>query len=664
MSGNLKESRKIRVTVLAADGLIKSKYDIFRLPNPYVVLTVDSDQVYTTRPVKKTLCPCWNEPFDVMVKEFSEVVVQVFDQRKFKRRDQGLMGIVNFNVTSYLDIELNGREMVQLELKKSADKPNDKLVAQGKLILYLSTDVTTNFGQTTPSLSGATLHSNDPNPSSKAVGASTSHSRSGARTSTADLGSLPAGWEEKYSSKGELYFVDHNTHTSTWIDPRRQAILKSNRQRIPFRPQTILQLGPLPSGWSMQLSSKNYLYFSDSNTKTTTWNDPRLPWMADESVPQYKRDFRRKLIYLRSQPEMRPQPGNCEIKIRRDHMFEDSYAEIMRQTPNDLRGRLVFKFEGEAESVYAGEFFLMLSHEVFNPLFRLFEHWERDGNTMQINLASSVRPEHLNYFEFTGRLLGLCVFHRLFLDVDHAASLYKMISKKKITLGDLESTDVGLYRRLTWILDNDIADVINEHFTTREERLGDIVTTELKRGGANISVTEENKKEYVDLVVENRNTKRFKDRTDALVRGFTELVPDGWIDLSDERELELLINGMSEINVDDCTKLTGYRGYDVNDDVIQWFWECVRSWPQDRRSRLLQFATGTSRISMDDSKDSQGSDGPRRFIIEKAGELNQAPKIHTSLNRIDLPPYKDYITLELRLTLAVDEMLGPEEDSK
>ena len=98
---------------------------------------------------------------------------------------------------------------------------------------------------------------------------------------------------------------------------------------------------------------------------------------------------------------------------------------------------------------------------------------------------------------------------------------------------------------------------------------------------------------------------------------------------------------------DDLTKFTDYRGYDVNDDVIQWFWECVRSWPPSRRSRLLQFATGTS-------KNFQGSDGPRQFIIKKAGKLNQAPKIYTSLNRIDIPPYKDYVTLELKLTNAIE----------
>jgi len=204
-----------------------------------------------------------------------------------------------------------------------------------------------------------------------------------------------------------------------------------------------------------------------------------------------------------------------------------------------------------------------------------------------------------------------------------------------------------------------------------EERFGEMVTVELKPGGEDVPVTEENKKEYVDLVVEYRISKRVKDQFDAFMSGFSELIPQDLINVFDERELELLIGGMSEIDVyvfispcpitisvlkirdrDDWTKFTDYRGYEVNDEVIQWFWKCVRSWPPERKSRLLQF--GTSRIPVNGFKDLQGSDGPRRFTIEKAGDPNQLPKSHTCFNRIDLPPYKDYASLEHKLTLAVE----------
>jgi E3 ubiquitin-protein ligase NEDD4 len=840
----LGEPRKIRITVVAADGL--AKRDVFRLPDPFAVITVDSEQTNTTSVIKKTLNPYWNESFDIMVKDSSVVAVQIFDQRKFKRRDQGFLGVVNAQVSSYLDLELGGHEMLQLDLKRS----NDNLVVHGKLIIYLSTNLTTpatnsrpagpstvspfpsndsnlsvnnTLGSTAPGTSASLSRASSshattqeatspimamptpmipgsqepeqsqprPNTATRPVstgagGASAAppplppasvrpsvptgvspgqavapsnfnptedqygplpigwerridplgrtyyvdhnsrsttwnrpssnqaanhhaqegetnaardqHSRriladdlleassggsnvqrsgtanaqpgnvavvgSGSNATTTGSGSLPAGWEERYTPEGRPYYVDHNTRTTTWVDPRRQTIIRvmgPNGQSTSLQPQTISQLGPLPSGWEMRLTSTARVYFVDHNTKTTTWDDPRLPSSLDANVPQYKRDFRRKLIYFRSQPAMRAQPGNCQIKVRRNHIFEDSYAEIMRQTPNDLKKRLMIKFEGEDGLDYGGlarEFFFLLSHEMFNPFYCLFEYSAHDNYTLQINPASGVNPEHLNYFKFIGRVLGLGIFHRRFLDAYFIVSFHKMILKKKVTLADLESVDVELHRGLTWMLENDITDVIDETFTTMEERFGEMVTIDLKPGGADVPVTEENKKEYVDHVVEYRISKRVKEQFDAFMSGFSELIPQELINVFDERELELLIGGMSEIDVDDWTKFTDYRGYEVNDEVIQWFWKCVRSWPPERKSRLLQFATGTSRIPVNGFKDLQGSDGPRRFTIEKAGDPNHLPKSHTCFNRIDLPPYKDYASLEHKLTLAVEETVG------
>ncbi|KAF7295117.1 hypothetical protein MIND_01050100 [Mycena indigotica] len=812
-------SKKIRITVVAADGL--SKRDVFRLPDPFAVITVDAEQTHTTSVIKKTLNPYWNESFDITVKDSSVVAVQIFDQRKFKRRDQGFLGVVNVRVSDVLDLGLDCHEMLTLDLKKS----NDNLVVHGKLIIYLSTNVNqpinnpgpsqvsglntamANLGlNTSPSASTSNLtlptatsltrtasaHADaavspveqpastaspsptsdsrptstiattpatqpttspaastqnqtrnfNPNedqygplpngwerridplgrtyyvdhntrtttwnrPSANAAANSTaqdnetnaareqhgrriladdlleannsstivrnsSTSAAGAappaitavnNTTTAGTGSLPNGWEERYTPEGRPYYVDHNTRTTTWVDPRRQTIIRvmgPNGQGS-VQPQTISQLGPLPSGWEMRLTNTARVYFVDHNTKTTTWDDPRLPSTLDANVPQYKRDFRRKLIYFRSQPAMRAQPGNCQIKIRRNHLFEDSYAEIMRQTPNDLKKRLMIKFDGEDGLDYGGlsrEFFFLLSHEMFNPFYCLFEYSAHDNYTLQINPASGVNPEHLNYFKFIGRCLGLGIFHRRFLDAYFIVSFYKMILKKKVTLSDLESVDAELHRGMTWMLENDITDIIDETFTTTEERFGEMVTIELKPGGGDVPVTEDNKKDYVEAVVDYRISKRVKEQFEAFMSGFSELIPQDLITVFDERELELLIGGMAEIDVDDWKKFTDYRGYEINDQVIEWFWECIRSWPPERKSRLLQFATGTSRIPVNGFKDLQGSDGPRRFTIEKSGDPSQLPKSHTCFNRIDLPPYTDYASLEQKLTLAVEETVG------
>ena len=223
--------------------------------------------------------------------------------------------------------------------------------------------------------------------------------------------------------------------------------------------------------------------------------------------------------------------------------------------------------------------------------------------------------------------------------------------------------------------ENDMTGVDHETFTITEEGSGEMVTIDLKPGGAGISVTEENKEEYVNLMVEYRISKRVKDQFDALMSGFGELIPQDLITAFNERELEWLIGGISEIDVyafsvlfslspigvvlrfdgrDDWAKFTEYRGYEANDEVIQWFWKCVRSWPSERQSRLLQFVTGTIRIPVNGFKDLQGPVGRRRFTIEKAGDPDELPKRRTPFNCIDLPPYKEYASLENKLTLAIE----------
>lgn len=173
---------------------------------------------------------------------------------------------------------------------------------------------------------------------------------------TAGTGELPSGWEQRHTPEGRAYFVDHNTRTTTWVDPRRQQYIRMYGQNAnsTIQQQPVSQLGPLPSGWEMRLTNTARVYFVDHNTKTTTWDDPRLPSSLDQNVPQYKRDFRRKLIYFRSQPALRIISGQCHVKVRRTHIFEDSYHEIMRQSAGDLKKRLMIKFDGEDGLDYGG----------------------------------------------------------------------------------------------------------------------------------------------------------------------------------------------------------------------------------------------------------------------------------------------------------------------
>jgi Ca2+-dependent lipid-binding protein len=55
----------LRLTIVAADGIIKR--ELFRLPDPFAVATVNGDQTQTTQAAKRSLNPYWNEQFDLYV---------------------------------------------------------------------------------------------------------------------------------------------------------------------------------------------------------------------------------------------------------------------------------------------------------------------------------------------------------------------------------------------------------------------------------------------------------------------------------------------------------------------------------------------------------------------------------------------------------------------
>lgn len=154
---------------------------------------------------------------------------------------------------------------------------------------------------------------------------------------------------------------------------------------------------------------------------------------------------------------------------------------------------------------------------MFNPFYCLFEYSAHDNYTLQINPHSGINPEHLNYFRFIGRVVGLAIFHRRFLDAFFIGAFYKMILKKKVVLADMEGVDADFHRNLTWMLyvillvarvylllttvanrENDITDILELTFSTEDSRFGETVTIDLKPDGQNIEVTNENKREYVE----------------------------------------------------------------------------------------------------------------------------------------------------------------------
>ncbi|KAK7808954.1 hypothetical protein U0070_010101 [Myodes glareolus] len=274
------------------------------------------------------------------------------------------------------------------------------------------------------------------------------------------LGPLPPGWEKRTDSNGRVYFVNHNTRITQWEDPRSQGQLNEK---------------PLPEGWEMRFTVDGIPYFVDHNKRTTTYIDPRTGKSALDNGPQiaYVRDFKAKVQYFRF------------------------WCQIMSFSPQDLRRRLWVIFPGEEGLDYGGvarEWFFLLSHEVLNPMYCLFEYAGKDNYCLQINPASYINPDHLKYFRFIGRFIAMALFHGKFIDTGFSLPFYKRILNKPVGLKDLESIDPEFYNSLIW----------------------------------------------VKMVAEWRLSRGVEEQTQAFFEGFNEILPQQYLQYFDAKELEFV----------------------------------------------------------------------------------------------------------------------------
>ncbi|XP_073440911.1 E3 ubiquitin-protein ligase NEDD4-like isoform X6 [Dendrobates tinctorius] len=472
---------------------------------------------------------------------------------------------------------------------------------------------------------------------------------------------LPPGWEMRIAPNGRPFFIDHNTKTTTWEDPRLKFPVHM-RTKATLNPN---DLGPLPPGWEERIHLDGRTFYIDHNSKITQWEDPRLqnPAITGPAVP-YSREFKQKYDYFRKKLKKPADiPNRFEMKLHRNNIFEESYRRIMSvKRPDVLKARLWIEFESEKGLDYGGvarEWFFLLSKEMFNPYYGLFEYSATDNYTLQINPNSGLcNEDHLSYFTFIGRIAGLAVFHGKLLDGFFIRPFYKMMLGKQITLKDMESVDSEYYNSLKWILENDPTE-LDLRFCIDEENFGQTYQVDLKPNGSEMVLTNDNKREYIDLVIQWRFVNRVQKQMNAFLEGFTELIPIDLIKIFDENELELLMCGLGDVDVNDWRQHTLYKNsYCPNHPVIQWYWKAVLLMDAEKRIRLLQFVTGTSRVPMNGFAELYGSNGPQLFTIEQWGSPDKLPRAHTCFNRLDLPPYDSFEDLREKLLMAVENAQG------
>uniref|UniRef100_A0A9J8DIB5 WWC family member 3 n=1 Tax=Cyprinus carpio carpio TaxID=630221 RepID=A0A9J8DIB5_CYPCA len=85
---------------------------------------------------------------------------------------------------------------------------------------------------------------------------------------------LPPGWEEARDYDGRVFYIDHNTRQTSWIDPRDRIT----------KPLTFADCvgDELPLGWEVVYDQQVGVYYIDHINKTTQIENPRTQWRQEQ----------------------------------------------------------------------------------------------------------------------------------------------------------------------------------------------------------------------------------------------------------------------------------------------------------------------------------------------------------------------------------------------
>ncbi|XP_066926348.1 E3 ubiquitin-protein ligase HACE1-like [Clytia hemisphaerica] len=346
------------------------------------------------------------------------------------------------------------------------------------------------------------------------------------------------------------------------------------------------------------------------------------------------------------------------IHVTRDSLLQTSCKELSGKNDDVLKKNVSIRFAGE-QGMGAGvtrEWLDLLVKELLNPDFALFT-LSADGSTFQPNSSSSVNPDHLNYFLFAGKIMGLALYHKQLITAYFTRSFYKHILGIPVNYKDVESIDPVFSQSLQTILDNDIDDLGMEiPFSMESSVFGEIQEVELIPDGKSLLVNDNNKHEYVNLVADLKMTRAIKPQILAFLEGFYTYIPHSLVSLFNEYELELLLSGIPDVDVEDWKKHTTYQaGFDHDDQTIKWFWEVVEDvFTKEEQVELLQFVTGTSRVPWGGFANLAGATGSQQFTICRTeGKQDLLPTASTCFNMLKLPDYETKEILEKKIRIAI-----------
>ncbi|XP_072939555.1 probable E3 ubiquitin-protein ligase HERC4 isoform X2 [Epargyreus clarus] len=342
------------------------------------------------------------------------------------------------------------------------------------------------------------------------------------------------------------------------------------------------------------------------------------------------------------------------LTVSRNHLVRDTMLQISNHDSSQLKKPLRVEFVGEEAEDAGGvrkEFFLLLLKEIFDPVYGMFKQSEE---TNMIWFSNNPFEDDVMYY-LIGAIYGLAIYNSIIIYVPFPLVLYKKILGEAVMMDDISDLYPTLANSLKSLLeypDEDVEEVFDLCFAVNSVVFDQIQVHALKENGENISVTHENKSEYVDLYVDFLLNKSVENQFKAFNQGFQKVCGGDIIKLFRSHELMSVVIGNEDYDWDLFESNCEYKnGYTTSDPQVRWFWEVFHDLPLEDKKKFLLFLTGSDRVPIQGMRDI-------KIRIQAVADDRYFPVAHTCFNLLDLPRYKTKERLKYHLLQAIQQTQG------
>jgi len=359
------------------------------------------------------------------------------------------------------------------------------------------------------------------------------------------------------------------------------------------------------------------------------------------------------------------------MKIDRKDVLGSTLQGFKSFSSSDWKKQLEVSFHGEQGIDWGGvsrEWVQLICKDLFSSQskLKLFRRFNEDPQALVLPSPTEYnKMKNKGLMQFAGKLVGKCLIEssmgqERLINARFARSFLAQIIGMPVTYEHFMSDDPDLYTsKISFILKND--NVQDLDLTFEEEIYDDnklyVKTIELVPNGSSIVVTNENRNKYLNLIATYRLSTSVRHEVEEFKKGLNLLIPDHLLAVFNENELELVMCGSSQIQVDDMRKhtLVKHGHYLLSNKLLpklNWFWSVVSSFTGDELARLVQFTTGSSQLPSGGFK---GLEPKFTIHCVSYGGLNRLPTAHTCFNELILPDYESCEKLHQSLKVAITE---------